>query len=113
MYKYYKGGSFKVFSDEDIKAVHEATIYLLENVGIKIHNDNARRIFAENGANVNEESRIVKIPRSMVEEAVDSTPSRLVLCGREEKNDLLLEGANKTIFCWKGPMYTWVPGGPF
>jgi len=94
MYKYYEGGSFKVFSDEDIKAIHEATIYLLENVGIKIHNDNARRIFAENGANVDEENRIVKIPRSMVEEAVDSTPSRLVLCGREEKNDLLLEGAN-------------------
>ena len=94
MYKYYEGGSFKVFSENDMKEIHEATVYLLENVGIKIHNKNARQIFADNGATVDEESSIVKIPRSMVEDAIDSTPSKLILCGREEKNDLLLEGAN-------------------
>jgi trimethylamine---corrinoid protein Co-methyltransferase len=94
MFKQYKGGSFKVFSEEDIRQIHEATIYLLEKVGIKMHNDTARQIFAENGASVDHDSRIVKIPRVVIEEAIDSTPSRIVLCGREEKNDLVLEGAN-------------------
>ena len=94
MYKHFKGGSFKVFSDSDIKQIHEATLYLLENVGIKIHNKRARQIFADNGATVDSENNIVKIPKGMVEDAIDSNPSSIVLCGREEKNDLLLEGTN-------------------
>ncbi|MDY6825971.1 MAG: trimethylamine methyltransferase family protein [Bacillota bacterium] len=94
MFKHFKGGSFKVFSDADVKAVHEASVYLLEEVGIKMHNEQARQIFADSGAAVDHESRIVKIPRAMIEDAVDSTPSSLVLCGREEKYDILLEGAN-------------------
>lgn len=94
MLKCYKGGSFKVFNDEELKAVHEASVNLLEKVGLKMHNERARQIFADNGATVDNESKIVKIPRSMLEDAIDSTPSRLVLCGREEKYDLVLEGAN-------------------
>ncbi len=94
MFKHYKGGSFKVFSDSDIKEIHEATVELMENVGIKVHNKTALQIYADNGANVDFEKCIVKIPRSMLEEAVASTPSKIVLCGREEKNDLVLEGTN-------------------
>jgi len=94
MFKQFQGGSFKVFSDSDIKAVHEATIELLEKVGIKMHNQTARHIFKENGAIVDDESRIVKIPLAMLEDAIDSTPSKLILYGREEKNDLVLEGSN-------------------
>ncbi|MBW6463984.1 MAG: trimethylamine methyltransferase family protein [Firmicutes bacterium] len=94
MFKHYKGGSFKVFSEEDVTTVHEATVYLLEKVGIKMHNETARQIFKEKGAAVEEAQRIVKIPRSMIEEAIDSTPSKIILCGRDEKHDLLLEGSN-------------------
>lgn len=94
MFKHFKGGSFRVFSDADVKAVHEASVYLLEKVGIKMHNEQARQIFADSGAAVDHESGIVKIPRAMIEDAIDSTPSTLVLCGREEKYDLLLEGSN-------------------
>lgn len=94
MFKHYKGGSFKVFSDDDVNAVHEATVYLLEKVGIKMHNETARQIFKENGASVDNEQRIVKIPRAMIEEAINSTPSKIILCGRDEKYDLLLEGSN-------------------
>jgi len=94
MFKQFSGGNFKVFDDAEIKAVHEATIELLENVGIKMHNKTARQIFHDRGAVVDQENGIVKIPRTMLEEAIDSTPSRLVLCGREEINDLVLEGAN-------------------
>jgi trimethylamine--corrinoid protein Co-methyltransferase len=94
MFKHYKGGSFKVFSDDEIKSVHEATVYLLEKVGIKMHNQAARQVFTEKGAHVDEENQIVKIPRSMLEEAIDSAPSSIILCGREKKYDLLLEGTN-------------------
>lgn len=94
MFKQHTGGNLKVLSDADIKAVHEATLNLLENVGIKMHNNEARQIFADNGAKVDGQSCIVKIPQAMIEDAIASTPTQIILCGREEKNDLILEGAN-------------------
>jgi trimethylamine---corrinoid protein Co-methyltransferase len=94
MFKQFRGGRFKVFTDSEVTAVHEATVDLLRNVGIKMHNQTARQIFVEKGAIVDHESRIVKIPRAMLEDAIDSTPSKLILYGREEKNDLVLEGSN-------------------
>ncbi len=94
MFKHYRGGSLKILSKEEIQEIHEATVYLLENIGIKIHNHTARQIFAENGAKVDFDSGVVKITRAMLEEAVDSAPSKIILCGRDEKNDLLLEGTN-------------------
>ena len=94
MFKHHKGGSFKVFSEAEVTEVHEATVYLLKEVGVKMHNKQARQIFKDKGATIDDASMIVKIPRSMIEDAVASTPSRLVLCGREEKYDILLEGTN-------------------
>ena len=94
MFKHYKGGSYKVFSSSEVEEVHESTVYLLEKVGIKMHNKAARQIFKEKGAVIDEENKTVKIPRGMIEAAIDSTPSKIVLCGRDEKNDLLLEGSN-------------------
>jgi trimethylamine--corrinoid protein Co-methyltransferase len=94
MFKTYQGGSFKIFSEQDMNEIHEATVYLMENVGIKVHNETALKIYADHGANVDFDTHIVKISRAMLEECIDSSPSRIVLCGREEKNDLILEGTN-------------------
>jgi len=35
----------------------------------------------------------VRLPRPLIEDAVDKAPSRVVLAGRDPKNDLILEGA--------------------
>jgi trimethylamine---corrinoid protein Co-methyltransferase len=94
MFKHHKGGNFKVFSDSEVKEVHEATVYLLEKVGIKMHNKTARQIFSDKGAQVDNEKLIVKIPRAMIEDAINSNPSKIILCGRDEAHDLVLEGTN-------------------
>jgi trimethylamine---corrinoid protein Co-methyltransferase len=94
MFKQYQGGSLKVLKENDLKEIHEATVYLMENVGIKVHNQTALKIYADNGANVDFDKKIVKISRAMLEYCIDSSPSRITLCGREEKNDLILEGTN-------------------
>ena len=94
MFKQYKGGSYKVFNESDMTEIHEASVYLLEKVGIQVHNERAMQIFADNGATADKENKVVKIPRGMLEDAIDSAPSKVVLCGREEKNDLVLEGTN-------------------
>jgi len=106
MFKQVKGGSFKVFDEKDIREIHEATVYLLENVGVKVHNPNAQNIFADGGADVDRQEGLVKIPRSMLEDAVDSAPASVTLCGREEKNDLVLEGTNTYLGTGGTVLYT-------
>ncbi len=83
-----------MFPKEKVKEIHEASVYLMEKVGVKVHNPRARQIYADHGAEVDHAGAIVKIPRSMLEDAVAAAPSRVILCGREEKNDLVLEGTN-------------------
>jgi trimethylamine--corrinoid protein Co-methyltransferase len=85
-------GQYRPLTDENIKAIHETSVNLLQDPGIRCDNAEALELFAQNGAEVNKDTRMVKIPRSMLEDAIASAPSRVVLCGREEKNDLILEG---------------------
>jgi trimethylamine--corrinoid protein Co-methyltransferase len=102
----YQGGSNHVFPESKVKEIHEASVYLMEKVGVKVHNPRARQIFADHGAEVDQDEAIVKIPRSMLEDAVAAAPSRVILCGREEKNDLVLEGTNTYLGTGGTVLYT-------
>ena len=75
------GGSYKPLTDDNIRAIHEMTLRIMEGTGIKVPNEQALKIFDEHGARVDYETQIVKIPLSMVEEAIDKTPARVVLRG--------------------------------
>ncbi len=88
-----KGGSYKPLTDEDIKAIHKLTLRIMEKVGVKVPNKQALKLFSQGGARVDQDTQIVKIPPSIVEEIIDKVPPRVVLCGRKEEHDLILEGA--------------------
>ena len=85
------GNKYKVLSPKETELIHRSSLRVLQNVGIQVNNKRALDIFQEKGAKVSREKRIVKIPSSMVEDTVAQAPSKVILCGREEKHDLLLE----------------------
>lgn len=90
----YKGGQYKPFNDAEVKAIDDAAITLLEKGGTRVFTKTGREAFKKAGAQVDESTSVVRIPRSMVEDAVDRAPSKLVLCGRDPANDCVLEGSN-------------------
>ena len=96
-YSQYNGFGLNVFSDDELYAIHCATLDVLKNYGIKIFSKDAQDIYAEGGATVDRENDIVKIPGYMVEEAIQSAPKTILLAGRNPKNDKVLE-ANRTGF---------------
>ena len=49
------------------------------------------QIFSDAGAGVDFEQGRVRIPASLVEDAISKAPSKIIPCGRDEKNDLILE----------------------
>jgi len=85
-----------VLSEQEKNQVHETSLEILENVGIRVESDLARSFFAAGGAQVEEGSKIVKLPRDLVEECLRLVPRHLVLGARRPGWDLNLNGEN----CW-------------
>lgn len=90
----FKGGQYKPFAEAEVRRVHNAVVTLLEKGGVRVFTKTGREAFRKAGANVNDSGNVVRIPRSMVEDAIDSAPHRVVLCGRDPRNDCVLEGSN-------------------
>ena len=88
------GGQYKPLSLSGVKEIHDTSLRLLEKVGVEVNCKKALEIFKENGAEVNFDTRLVKLSRKMVEDAIDTAPSKVILYGREEKHDLVLEDKN-------------------
>ena len=88
-----KSGGFRleVFSDDELQEIHLATLEVLERTGVFVEDEEALTIFAEAGADVDRERRVVRLPAHLVEEAVRTAPPKVVLCGRTPDRDVVLE----------------------
>ncbi len=69
-------------ADEQAR-VHEGSLRILADVGIRVHGDVALPLLAEAGAEVDVEGGLVKIPPSLVETALAAAP-RSFVAGRQE-----------------------------
>ena len=87
-----EGFGLNMFSDEELYAIHCSTLEVLDQTGLKVQCQEALEIFAKGGARVDFKTGVVKIPQYLVEEAINSAPSTLLLAGRNPKNDIVLEG---------------------
>src|SRR5262249_6291768 len=72
----------EVLSEDQLEAIRDASLRLLEEIGIEFMGSAARRLFREAGAEVNDQSGLVRIPRGLVDEALRSAPARFTLTPR-------------------------------
>jgi trimethylamine--corrinoid protein Co-methyltransferase len=77
--------------DEQLDNLQAATLDILENVGVQFPSDKALSIFADNGAEVDHESQVVKIPRDLVFQSMSTVPRYPILGARNPDFDLLLQ----------------------
>ena len=54
-------------STEEVEKVHDTSLEILGNIGVQVHLEKARDIFAKHGCKVDPNSKIVKLPRKVVE----------------------------------------------
>ena len=86
-----------ILSDHAVDELHHSTLQVLEHTGLFIENAKAMDCFEAAGARVDRNGGIVKIPPRLVEEAIQSCPSKVLLAGRDPKHDLVL-GENRVHF---------------
>ena len=78
------------FSKQEVEQIHEASLEILENVGILVHNENARGIYAKHNCQVDSKSLIVKIPRDVIEDHRKSFVPHFTFMGRDAQFDRTL-----------------------
>ena len=82
----------ELLSQDDIRQIHEATLDVIESVGVKFHSQNALDVLEANGASVDRETTVAKIPAAVVEKAMTTVPHEFVLGARNPEYDLPLDG---------------------
>jgi len=92
-YNQLSGLGLNMFTNDELAEIHRATLDVLSNGGIMVLNDEAQEIFYSHGCKVDKKSNIVKIPAYLVEEAIQSAPSKVLLAARDPKYDIVLEGS--------------------
>jgi trimethylamine--corrinoid protein Co-methyltransferase len=85
-------GSFQKFNlisltESELGQIHSATLDVLEKTGILVETEEAREIFSDAGADVDNKNRIVKIPPNLVDDAISSAPERILMAGRDPQKD--------------------------
>lgn len=86
-----RGGQYKVLTDEQIAAVHLATLEVLEEVGVRVEHRPALEIFRDCGCEVDFQERVVKIPEHVLKGALSTCPSRFTLYGRTPEFDVKVD----------------------
>lgn len=83
----------KFLSDQDIQNIHGLALDMLENLGMKLCNQEACDYFKKAGASV--DGFVVKIPRKLIEDTLATVPKHddFVLYGRTPNRDVHLKGA--------------------
>jgi len=82
---------YKPLNDDDIRTIADAAFELLAKSGMQVNSPTAFEAFKSAGALTDSETKIVRLPKGMVEDAIDSNPSSVTLYSRDGKNDVVLE----------------------
>lgn len=94
-----------VVSADQLEIIHQATLDLLENTGMKILHDRTRRIFAEAGLDVDESTQRVRFDRALVEEKIALAPALVTLRARNPHHNLTIGGKHIVFSSIGGPAF--------
>ena len=85
------GLSLSVFTEAELDDIHLGSLEILERTGVWVEADDALDIFSDGGCVVDRETRMVRIPPHLVQDAIRSAPPKSYLCGRDPDQDIVLE----------------------
>jgi trimethylamine--corrinoid protein Co-methyltransferase len=79
-----------LLSPKEVKQIHEASLEILENIGIMVRLEKARDIFAYHGCQLDSDTWVVKIPRKIAETNIQAFVPKFYFRGRDPQFDRTL-----------------------
>ena len=86
------GWGLKTFSRDALEKIHTATLDVMETTGLLVDCDEALDILDKGGCWVNRKTRVVRFPKYLVNDAISTSPSHILLAGRDPANDFMMGG---------------------
>jgi len=81
---------FEILSTDEVTRIHDASIEVLANTGVKVDDVQARKMLCDAGAAVGKSNEIIQIPETLVHEALKKAPKEFFLYGRDGVQPLKL-----------------------
>jgi trimethylamine--corrinoid protein Co-methyltransferase len=88
--------NLKILSEADKKLVHKESLRILESVGVRLESETVLSMLKAKGCIVSDDG-VVKIPASLIEDALSTAPKKFILGGLDPKNDMYLGEGNSYI----------------
>jgi trimethylamine--corrinoid protein Co-methyltransferase len=82
----------EILTPQEIKKIHDATLWIIEKVGVRFPSKRALDIWAAHGATVDTGKMIVRAKAELIEEALKTCPPVYPLSARDPQQDLSLDG---------------------
>lgn len=100
------------FSEDQIEAIHQASLSLLRDKGMRVLSKEARRLYASAGASVDDDTQMVRFDPDMVLDLVAKSPAQFSMHGRAPERWFDV-GGNNLVFATVGgpPHYSDLEGG--
>lgn len=89
--------TIQILTDADKTEIHERTLKILERTGVRVDTDLGREYLRKAGANVDEHSKVVRFPSSMVETSLSQCPKEFSLGARRQSWDLEMNAGECTL----------------
>lgn len=96
----------EVLSVDQIEHIHNASLDVLEQLGLDMWCDEAMDIFAAAGAEVDRPGRHVRFDRTMIEEAIVHAPAEFTLSSRNRSRAITFGGDNINFGLVGGPGFS-------
>jgi len=87
-----EGGILNMLNQEQIKAIHQTTLELLENTGVVIQEETALSLLHEVGAKVDFGGQRARFPACLMEKLICQVPDHVTWYARDPKKTVQLEG---------------------
>jgi trimethylamine--corrinoid protein Co-methyltransferase len=83
-----------VVSEDELEAIHDASLTILEEIGMDFVHDEARQILKRAGADVRPDTPRVRFDRNLVLQAIKTCPSEFTLHARNPERNVRIGGKN-------------------
>ena len=82
----------EILTPQEIKKIHDATLWIIEKVGVRFPSKRALDIWAAHGAEVDAGKMVIRAKPELIEDALKSCPPVYPLAARDPQQDLSLDG---------------------
>jgi trimethylamine--corrinoid protein Co-methyltransferase len=106
----FSGIRYKPLSEEDVNSIHETSMKVFSEIGIKVKNDEAFEMFSRVASSIDRENNIIKLDQDTVMDLISTAPPVITLYGQKAEHTLDVGGTNVYAGTGGTALYVMEPG---